>query len=169
MNGERLINDEQCACKKDRFCRFVQFHKEFTKEESNQLQETIVNKKLSRILYISATLAVWSMLAAWIDAIILPALIIYGLSLPGAIYIPILFPIIWTVLNATFKFIYIRQRIGDVISLKDNLVAVLPYAGGAYLLKHWFVGNPLLRKASLAYISSQKNDAVQKILGTLKK
>ena len=109
------------------------------------------------------------MLAAWNDAIILPTLIIYGLSLPGAIYIPILFPIIWTVLNATFKFIYIRQRIGDVISLRDNLVAVLPYAGGAYLLKHWFIGNPLLRKASLAYIGSRKKAAAQKMLGIFRK
>jgi hypothetical protein len=45
---------------------------------------------------------------------------------------------------------------------------VFPYAGAAFLLKNWFVGDPLLRKASLAYITYQKKLVIGKVLGFLK-
>ena len=109
-------------------------------------------------------LAVWSMIAAWVDAVILPFIIIYTIALPGAEYYPLLFPVFWTIINATLKFFFVRQRLGGAVSFKDNLVAVLPYAGAAFLMKNWFVGDPLLRKASLAYIKHQKKSAVRKMI-----
>lgn len=168
MNGVELSYEEICACNNDKFCSYVGDHGGFTTRETNHLQAAILNKKLSRVLYVSATLAVWSMIAAWVDAVILPLLIIYAISLPGAVYYPILFPIVWTVVNATFKFIYIQQRLGDAITLRDNLLAVFPYAGAAFLLKNWFVGDSLLRKASLSYITHRKKQAKKKILGFVK-
>jgi len=164
-----LTRKEKIKCEKDRFCTFVAKHEHFSTEEINHLQATILNKKLSKILYISATLAVWSMIAAWMDALILPLLIVYAISLPGAVYYPILFPVIWTVLNVSFKFIYVRRRLWDAISLRDNLIAVFPYAGGPFLLKNWFVGDPLLKKASIAYIAHQKNHVKQKIIRFIKR
>ena len=169
MNAVELTFDEKCACEKDRFCSFVETHEKFNTEEVRHLQSVILNKKLSRILYVSATLAVWSMIAAWVDAVILPFIIIYTIALPGAQYYPLLFPVVWTIVNAAFKFIYIHQKLGDAVGLRDNLLAVFPYAGAAFLLKNWFVGDPLLRKASLAYIAHQKKNATQKVLSFFKR
>ena len=168
MNTIELTFEEKRACERDKFCSFVETSEQFSKEEISHLQSVILNKKLSRILYISATLAVWSMIAAWVDAVILPFIIIYTIALPGAQYYPLLFPVVWTILNATFKFMYIHHRLGDAVSLRDNLLAVFPYAGAAFLLKNWFVGDPLLRKASLAYIAHQKKLVVNKVVGFIK-
>lgn len=163
MNTIELTFEEKCACEKDKFCSFVETHEQFNQEEIKHLQGVIINKKLSRVLYVSATLAVWSMIAAWVDAVILPFIIVYTIALPGAQYYPLLFPVIWTIVNATFKFIYIHNKLGNAVSLRDNLLAVFPYAGAAFLLKNWFVGDPLLRKASLAYIAHQKKQTTQKV------
>lgn len=165
MNVIELTYEEKCACSNDRFCSFVALHEGFSPAEISHLQLAILNKKLSRVLYVSATLAVWSMIAAWVDAVILPFIIVYTLALPGAVYYPLLFPVVWTIVNAAFKFAFIRQRLGKAITLRDNLLAVFPYAGAAFLLKNWFVGDPLLRKASLAYIAHQKKLVVQRVLG----
>ena len=168
MNTIELSFQEECLCNNDRFCAFVKEHEHFTQEEISHLKGVILNKKLSSILFVSATLAVWSMIAAWVDAVILPFIIIYTIALPGAQYYPLLFPVVWTIVNATFKFLYIWRRLHTAISLRDNFVAVVPYAGAAYLLKNWFVGDPLLRRASLTYISHQKKQVVQKELGFFK-
>lgn len=168
MNTIELNFDEKCACSNDRFCSFVAQHEDFSPAEISHLQITILNKRLSRILYVSATLAVWSMIAAWIDAVVLPFIIVYTFAMPGAAYYPLLFPVFWTIVNATFKFIFIHKRLGSAISLRDNFLAVFPYAGAAFLLKNWFVGDPLLRKASLAYIAHQKKLAIQKLIGMVK-
>ena len=158
-----LSYEDQRTCTNDQFCAFVAQHKEFSTGEVLHLQTVILNKKLSKILYVSTTLAVWSMVAAWMDAVILPALIVYALTWPGAMYYPILFPIIWTIVNATSKFFYIRQQLGDAVSLRDNFLAVFPYAGAAFLLKNWFVGDPLLKSASMAYIAHQKKQMIETI------
>jgi len=168
MNTIELSFEEECRCNNDRFCAFVKDHEHFSQTEINHLKAVILNKKLSSILLVSATLAVWSMIAAWVDAVILPFIIIYTIALPGAQYYPLLFPVVWTITNATFKFLYVRRRLHTAISWRDNFFAVLPYAGAAYLLKNWFVGDPLLRKASLTYISHQKKQVVQKVLGFVK-
>jgi len=168
MNTIELSFEEKSACGKDRFCSFVEQYEEFTYEEITHLQVAILNKKLSRVLYISVTLAIWSMIAAWVDAVILPFVIIYTFALPGAKYYPLLFPVAWTIINATLKFIFIHHRLGNAVSIRDNILAILPYAGAAFLLKSWFVGDPLLRKASLAYISYQKKLIIQKVLNFLK-
>ena len=168
MNTIELSYEDKCACNSDRFCKFVEDYGVFNSEEVRQLQASILNKKLSKTLYVSAALATWSMLAAWVDGLILPFVIIYTLALPGAQYYPLLFPVIFTIVNATLKFIFIRQRLGNVITLRDNFLAVLPYAGAAFILKGWFVGDPLLRKASLAYLKHQKSLVIQKVTGVFK-
>ncbi len=169
MKTKELTYEEECRCNNDQFCAFVADHEHFTIEEITHLKSVILNKKLSRILYVSATLAVWSMIAAWVDAVILPFIIIYTIALPGAHYYPLLFPVVWTIVNASFKFLYIRRRLRTAITLRDNFLAVLPYAGAAYLLKSWFIGDPLLRRASLAYIAHQKKVVVKKVLRIFKK
>lgn len=168
MDAIDLSFDEKRACEKDRFCSFVAECELFNTSEVNHLQVAILNKKLSKILYVSATLAVWSMIAAWVDAVLLPFIIIYAIALPGAEYYPLLFPVIWTVFNATLKFFYIHRQLGDAVSFRDNLLAVFPYAGAAFLLKNWFVGDPLLRKASLAYIKQQKKNTIRKFTSLIK-
>jgi len=168
MQTLELSFEEECRCSNDRFCAFVTDHEHFTTEEISHLKAVILNKKLSRVLNVSATLAVWSMIAAWVDAVILPFIIIYTIALPGAQYYPLLFPVVWTIVNASFKFLYIRRRLQSAITLRDNFLAVVPYAGAAYLLKSWFIGDPLLRKASLTYIAHQKKLVTQKALGVFK-
>jgi hypothetical protein len=164
MNVIELSYEDKCACNKDRFCSFVESQGGFERHEIIHLQSVILNKRLSRVLYVSSMLAVWSMIAAWVDAVILPFIIIYTIALPGAEYYPLLFPVFWTIINATLKFFFVRQRLGGAVSFKDNLVAVLPYAGAAFLMKNWFVGDPLLRKASLSYIKHQKKSAVHRMI-----
>lgn len=168
MNTIELNYDEKRACNNDRFCSFVGQNDEFTSEEVRHLQAVILNKKLSKILYVSSMLAVWSMIAAWIDAVILPFIILYTIALPGAAYYPLLFPIVWTIFNASLKFAFIHQRLGKAVSLRDNFLAVFPYAGAAFLLKNWFVGDPLLRKASLSYIQHQKKSVTRKVINFIK-
>ncbi len=163
-----LTYEEQCQCSNDRFCSFVETHEHFSKEEIAHLQSTIISKQLSRILYVSSILAVWSMIAGWVDAVILPIIIVYTIALPGAELYPLLFPVVWTIVNAFFKFLFIRRRLRGAVSLRDNFLAVVPYVGAAFLLKNWFVGDPLLRKASLAFISFQKKQVVQKVIGFVK-
>ncbi len=158
-----MTTDEKIACEKDRFCTFVANHERYTEEEVLYLQRTIINKKLSRILYVSASLGIWSMIAAWVDLVILPFIIVYTVALPGASYYPMLFPIIWTVFNAFFKFLYVRRQLRGAVSLRDNALAVLPYAGAAFLLKNWFIGDTLLRGASLEYINHQKKQVSNKL------
>jgi hypothetical protein len=83
MNTIELNLEKKRACEKDRFCSFVEKNDEFSREEVKHLRAVILKKKLSRILYVSASLAVWSMIAAWVDAVILPFIIIYTIALPG--------------------------------------------------------------------------------------
>ena len=163
MAALELTLDEKCNCNSDKFCSFVENFTDFSQEEVTHLQSTIINKKLSKVLYVSTMLATWSMLAGWVDAVILPLIIIYAIALPGAEYYPFLFPIIFTIVNAIFKFIFIYHRLNGVITIRENFLAIVPYIGSAFLLKNWFVGDPLLRKASLAYIAHQKKLIVQKI------
>jgi hypothetical protein len=168
MNTIELRHEVKSECSKDRFCSFVEQHESFTAQEINHLQAAILNKKLSSVLHASTMLAVWSMVAAWVDAVILPFIIIYTFALPGAKYYPLLFPVAFTIVNAALKFAFIHQKLGNAITLRDNFLAVLPYAGAAFLLKNWFVGDPLLRKASLGYIKYQKKSVVQKVVNFLK-
>ena len=168
MNTIELSYDKECECSNDRFCSFVELHEAFSAEEIVHLRASILDKKLSRVLYISTILATWSLIAAWVDAVILPFIIIYTIALPGASYYPLLFPIVWSIVNAASKFIFIHHRLGNAVSLRDNLLAVLPYAGAAFLLKGWFIGDSLLRKASLAYIKHRKKLVVQKALSFFK-
>ncbi|MDH5382459.1 MAG: hypothetical protein OEW75_16510 [Cyclobacteriaceae bacterium] len=161
--------DFKIACEKDRFCKFVTDHGSYSHEEVHYLQNTILTKRLSRILYVSATLGIWSMLAAWVDLVVLPFIIIYTIALPGASYYPWLFPVVWTILNAIMKFFYIHQQLGDAVTLRDKVLAVFPYAGAAFLLKNWFVGDALLRGASLEYIKQQKKNMTNRLLSIFKK
>jgi len=164
MNGLELTYEEKCKCSSDRFCSFVENHEAFSTDQIRHLQSAIVNKQLSKVLYVSTMLASWSMIAGWVDAVILPAVIIYTIALPGAEYYPLLFPVVFTIVNAALKFIFIRRRLGNAILLRDNLLAVVPYIGAAFLLKNWFVGDPLLRKASLAFLNHNKKRVVQKVV-----
>ena len=163
MSTYTFSEEEEQICQKDSFCRFVSISKDFTTEEKVELQRTIISKRLSRILNVSASLAVWSMLAAWVDAVILPFIIVYTVALPGANYYALLFPVVWTILNAFFKFIYVRRKLGDAVKWRDSILAVFPYAGAAFLLKNWFVGDPLLRKASISYINDGKKHFFTKV------
>ncbi len=164
MESAELSYDEKCKCSIDSFCSFVESSGAFTTQEILHLQGTILNKQLSRVLYVSTMLASWSMIAGWVDAVILPFIIIYTIALPGAYYYPLLFPVAFTIVNAVFKFIFIRKRLGKVISIRDNFLAVVPYIGAAFLLKSWFIGDPLLRSASLAFIAYQKKLIIKRVL-----
>ncbi len=164
MTTVELTYEEKCRCSSDRFCSFVETHEDFSQKEINHLQSLILNKQLSRILYVSSILAIWSMIAGWVDAVILPIIIVYAIALPGAEWYPLLFPVVWTIVNAFFKFLFIRKRLRSAVSLRDNFLAVVPYIGAAFLLKNWFVGDPLLKKASLAFIVYQKKLVTQKVV-----
>lgn len=168
MNSAELSYEEKCACSSDKFCSFVESNGAFSSDEINHLQDAILNKNLSRVLYVSTILVSWSLIAAWVDAVLFPLVIIYTIALPGAKYYPLLFPVVFMIVNATFKFLFIRRKLGNSISFRDNLLAVFPYAGAAFLLKGWVVGDPLLRRASLLYLDHRKKMIKQKVVNFLK-
>ena len=127
--------NQRSDCEKDLFCSFVTQHGSYSPAEIHWLQTTILGRKLSRVLSVSVTLAIWSMLAVWVDAVLLPTMIVYIISLPAAQYYPLLIPLVWAVANALLKYVYVNMRLGDAVKLRDRLLAVLPYAGSAFLLK----------------------------------
>ncbi|WP_162555937.1 hypothetical protein [Reichenbachiella versicolor] len=136
---------------------------EYSIEQKKHLESLIISRRLGQIISVCATLAIWSMIAVWIDLVLMPMMLVSFITSPEEINYPLTILIGWTFVNAFLKLTFIKSRLRNAVSWLDALIAVFPYVGAIYLMKHWFVGDPLLKATSLHYIDYCKNSVVNKI------
>lgn len=169
MKGITLSYDEKCQCSRDTFCTFIEGDGEFTEDEKLYLQKAIVNDSISGILYVIAVLAGWSVVAFWVDAMLIPGATAYSVVKGEVSLIAFAFPLTFLLANVLLKFIYIHISLRSKISLKDNFVAVLPYIGSVYLLREYLVKDKILTKAVSLYLKEQRNVIKRTITGYFKR
>lgn len=162
MKGLELSYEEKCSCSKDAFCSFVSDSTAFTSDNQVYLQRVILDKQLSGVLYVCTVLTGWSLVALWIDSVIIPAVIVYASLGMGAKLYALLIPVLFFLLNAILKFWYIRHSLKNVVSIWDSIMAVIPYAGAAFLLRPWLLKDALLRKAVAQFLSQQKKEVIRR-------
>ncbi|MCL3780609.1 hypothetical protein EMN47_09455 [Prolixibacteraceae bacterium JC049] len=162
MKGLELTYEEKCTCSKDAFCSFVSDSTTFASEDQHYLQRVILDKKLSGILYVCTVLTGWSLVALWVDSVIIPVVIVYASFGMGAKLYALLIPVAFFLINALLKFWYIRSSLKGVVSVPDSLLAVLPYIGAAFLLRPWLSNDILLRKAVGQFLNRQKQEVIRK-------
>lgn len=163
--------DEHCECARDRFCNFVQNSDKYTTEESSYLVEHSLGRGVSKIFRVGYILIVWSFVAVWIDNILIPGAAGYTF-LKGEISWATATPIIFLLVNATLKAIFIKWRLKDQISIGGAYLASVPYIGFAFLLKSQFKTDKLLYIAAKDYFLYQKElikKSVYEFLGIKKK
>jgi hypothetical protein len=157
MNGT-LNYQEKCACAKSSFCMYVNNSEQFGRDEKDHLVRTITNKRFSGILYVSSVLAAWAVVAGVIDSFLFPGIIVYAIFHGVIDYKVLTPPILFLLGNIVAKFIYISYSLRGKVKLKDVLIAALPYAGSAYLLRKFLIGDQLMRKAVSAYLALKKKE-----------
>ncbi|PXX96118.1 hypothetical protein DF185_20235 [Marinifilum breve] len=168
MNNS-LSYDEKCSCAKSTFCIYVSRSQEFENAEKDYLVKTITKNGFSGILYVSSVLAGWALIAGIIDSVLFPGIIVYAIFHGVVDYKVLTPPILFLVGNILAKLIYIAYALRDKVKLVDVLIAALPYAGSAYLLRKFLVKDKLMRKAVNMYLTSQKNEVKKKLLGVFSK
>jgi hypothetical protein len=164
MKGISLSYEEKRKCSRDRFCAYIELITHFDLEQKNYLQKVIVSNKISGILYVTAVLAGWSFMAAWIDAILIPGATLFSLLKGEVSYTAFAFPASFLVGNALFKFFYIWKNLHGKIAVKDNFIAVIPYVGSIYLLREYLVKDPLMTQAVKLFLNEQKNAIKRKMI-----
>ncbi|WP_282126515.1 hypothetical protein [Marinifilum flexuosum] len=163
MKGS-LSYDEKCSCAKSTFCIYVSQSQDFEKLEKDYLVKTITNNGSSGILYVSSVLAGWAIVAGIIDSVLFPGIIVYAIFHGVVDYKVLTPPILFLLGNILAKLVYITYNLRGKVKLLAILIAALPYAGSAYLLRKFLVKDKLMRKAVTMYLTSRKNDVKKKIL-----
>lgn len=163
INNSHLTYEERCSCSRDAFCRFIDKQTSFSANDKNNLQRKIVDAQISGILYVCTVLTGWSLIALWVDSALIPFVIIYmavgDFADLGAFTIPIIF----LILNAIMKFVYIRYTLGNHVSITDSLLAVVPYIGAAFLLRKWLANDVILRRAVFLFLKERKRQLIRRI------
>ncbi|BDD09156.1 hypothetical protein FUAX_15880 [Fulvitalea axinellae] len=165
MIGLELTYDEKCRCAEDEFCYFIQHVDHFTEEERNAIRRHILEKRITGALYVSSILAGWSVVAAWVDALLLPGVAIYSIF-TGEFSWQVLAPVLgFWLANATLKFIYVRISLRQTINVWKSFLSILPYAGSLVLMADYLKDEPLLRKAVLLFIKNRRKMVVRRVKG----
>ena len=163
--NDSLSYDEKCSCAKSTFCTYINRSQHFECSEKDYLVKAITNNGFSGILYVSSVLAGWALVAGIIDSVLFPGIIAYAIFHGVVDYKVLTPPILFLLGNILAKLIYISYHLRGKVKLVDILIAALPYAGSAYLLRKFLVKDKLMRKAVTMYLVSQKNEVKKKILG----
>lgn len=150
----------------DNFLIFVVKDEKLNEGEKKHLNTIINNKTISRLINMSYILAVWSIVSVFINIFIVPLVVliisIQYKNIPLALSIgPIYF-----IINLCVKYMYIRHKISDIISVKETLMAIIPYVGLAFMLKSWFVKDKVLLYSIKRYIIYRRHELIQKIKTT---
>ena len=159
-----LSFQEKCECAQSHFCTYVNHVTEFSPNEKAYLVKVIVNDRISGILYVSGILAGWSFIAGIIDAVLFPGIIIYAIFHGVIDYKVLTPPILFLLGNIIAKLIYISTSLRGRVKVYDILIAVLPYAGSAYLLKKFLVKDKLLSKAVFSFLKMRKQETKKQFL-----
>lgn len=168
MNGS-LSYDEKCSCAKSTFCIYVRRSQDFEDSEKDYLVKTITNNGFSGILYVSSVLAGWAIVAGIIDSVLFPGIIAYAIFHGVVDYKVLTPPILFLLGNILAKLVYITYNLSGKVKALDILIAALPYAGSAYLLRKFLVKDKLMRKAVTMYLTSQKNEVKKKLFSLFSK
>ncbi|WP_321515311.1 hypothetical protein [Marinifilum fragile] len=163
MNGS-LSYDEKCLCAKSTFCIYVSQSQDFESSEKDYLVKTITNNGFSGILYVGSVLAGWAIVAGIIDSILFPGIIVYAIFHGAVDYKVLTPPILFLMGNIMAKLVYITHSLRGKVKSLDILIAALPYAGSAYLLRKFLVKDKLMRRAVTSYLAFQKNKVKKKML-----
>ncbi|MDQ2179431.1 hypothetical protein [Marinifilum sp. D714] len=168
MNGS-LSYDEKCSCAKSTFCIYVSQSQDFESSEKHYLVKTITNNGFFGILYVSSVLAGWAIVAGLIESILFPGIIAYAIFHGVVDYKVLTPPILFLFGNILAKLVYITHNLRGKVKPLDILIAALPYAGSAYLLRKFLVKDKLMRKAVTMCLTSQKEKVKKKLLGVFSK
>jgi len=142
---------------------------DFSPTEKAYLVKVIVNNSISGILYVSSILAGWSFIAGIIDSILFPGIIIYAIFHGVIDYQVLTPPILFLLGNIIAKLIYISVSLKGKVKIVDILIAVLPYAGSAYLLKKFLIKDKLLSKAIFSFLKMKKREMKRQVLNLFTK
>lgn len=164
----KLTYQEKCDCAQSNFCSYVNDDQKFSSNEKTYLTKLIVNDNISGILYVSSVLVGWAFVAGLIDAILFPGIIIYAIVHGVIDYKVLTPPILFFVGNIIAKLIYIAISLRGKVKTYDILIAVLPYAGSAYLLRKFLVKDKLLSKAVYAFLKMKKIELKNQIFNFFK-
>ena len=165
---DKLTYTEKCNCESNKFCRFVNDLEEFSSGDKVYLSKQIVVGEFPKILYVSGVLAVWSVVAGIIDAILFPGIIVYAIFHGVIDYKVLTPPILFLVGNLIIKLIYIYNSLRESVRTIDVFISALPYAGSAYLLKKFIINDKLLSKAVALYMKFKKQQFKHKLLNMIK-
>ena len=165
---DRLTYIEKCNCESNKFCRFVNDLEQFSTNEKTYLSKQIVVGEFPKILYVSGVLAVWSLVAGIFDAILFPGIIVYAIFHGVIDYKVLTPPILFLVGNLIIKLIYIYSSLRESVKILDVLIAALPYAGSAYLLKKFIINDKLLSRAVTLYMKFKKQQFKHQVLSMIK-
>ncbi|ANQ49319.1 hypothetical protein KMW28_06475 [Flammeovirga yaeyamensis] len=147
--------EEQCECARDNFCNFVQHNQKYNQEQIDYLIEHSLGKDISKVFRVGYVLIVWSFIAVWIDNFLIPAAIGYSVVQGEASWVTAI-PVIFLVVNATLKAIFIKYRLKKQIGWLGAYWSAVPYIGFAFLLQTQFKTDKLLYKAAKDYFLYQK-------------
>ncbi|BDD03261.1 hypothetical protein [Aureibacter tunicatorum] len=168
MKGISLTFEEKCVCAEDEFCYFVVNSDNFESHEKDYLRGKILDNQITGFLYVSSVLVGWSVVAAWLDSILIPGTVLYSL-LEGKITWQIAAPaIIFLSVNISLKFFYIKYSLGNRISIPLAFISVLPYIGSVILIRDQLKGDMLLQKGVIHFLKDRKKMAQKQILDKLK-
>lgn len=165
---EHLSYTEKCSCESNQFCLFVSEMDEFSEQEKEVLTKQIVKGELPNVLYVSGVLAVWSVIAGVIDAILFPGIIVYAIFHGVIDYKVLTPPILFLIGNLIVKLIFIYRSLNQSLRIVDIIITALPYAGSAYLLKKFLINDKLLSKAMSLYLKNKKQEFKRQMFGYLK-
>ena len=160
----KLTYIEKCSCENNRFCSFVHNSNRFSEMEKDHLIKSILDDQFTGILYVSGVLAIWSVVAGIIDAVLFPGIIAYAIFHGVIDYKVITPPLVFLVGNILLKLSYIYKKLNGKAGFYDILIAALPYAGSAYLLKKILVNDRLMTKAVGLYIAKKKTNFRSKLI-----
>jgi hypothetical protein len=141
---------------------------EFSEQEKEVLTKQIVKGELPNVLYVSGVLAVWSVIAGVIDAILFPGIIVYAIFHGVIDYKVLTPPILFLIGNLIVKLIFIYRSLNQSLRIVDIIITALPYAGSAYLLKKFLINDKLLSKAMSLYLKNKKQEFKRQMFGYLK-
>jgi len=161
---ENLSYQEKCECAQSNFCTFVNHEDEFTPSEKIYLVKVIVNDSISGILYVSSVLVGWSVVAGIIDSILFPGIIVYAIFHDVIDYKVLTPPLLFLIGNIIAKLIYISSNLRGKVNVYDILIALLPYAGSAYLLKKFLIKDRLLSKVVFSFLKMKKQETKKRLL-----
>ncbi|NOU59807.1 hypothetical protein [Marinifilum caeruleilacunae] len=165
---KHLSYTEKCSCESNQFCMFVNEFNDFSDQEKELLTKQIVQGELPNVLYVSGVLAVWSVIAGVVDAILFPGIIVYAIFHGVIDYKVLTPPILFLTGNLIVKLIYIYLSLKHTVRTVDIMITALPYAGSAYLIKKFFFKDKLLTKAVSLYLKNKKQEFKRQMFGYLK-